>query len=212
MGRPAIRRQCSQCGCERMTSEFSSRRALVCKLCLGTARTLPGATSAAIRASTGLPGDVERPAVTHSNLLDAMNHLPNLTMSAPATSMREREFIAEIRDAVMLFDSAAFVASIAPKMNQCRCCFKRELDSSISGLPTIMHPILGVDFCILCAFQVSACGRCETHKSPVFFEALSSTVVPMVPQHVLDRMNPPASRSADEEHSSGTYPRIVSKG
>lgn len=98
-----------------------------------------------------------------------------------------------VEEIVALYDTLPLVLSLAPPVVRCTCCWSFD-EAAEMGRPSIMRQINGQLFCCVCAYQISACGRCETHKSRLFIPELISNVVPMVPQEILNLKDPPPPR------------------
>lgn len=94
---------------------------------------------------------------------------------------RAQELLQDVEGAATL---QSVIASIIGGFSRCGCCFTGEH----------MRDVAGQSFCAVCATQISACGRCETHKSRVFFPTLTSNTVPHVPIEIWQLFEAPDLR------------------
>lgn len=104
------------------------------------------------------------------------------------TGARRTELAA---DALGLQALNAMIATITKGFARCACCY--------AAIHVRDVPEAGRPFCAVCAFQVEACGRCETHHSALFIPALEGNVVPHVPREIHALFESPVSSRRDDD-------------
>ena len=164
MSRPPVLRECPACHQQRRASEFGSKLARRCVHCRRGKIGVPKPTLAATEAL--VEPDVEVPAP------------PKPPRGPPGPTQYDLDRVSGIRDASSLFDSQRVSAETAllllGSFAFCQCCRAPHATKSVGGYT----------LCVVCAYQVERCGRCDTHKSAVLIPELASNEVPLVPDEI----------------------------
>lgn len=88
-----------------------------------------------------------------------------------------------IAESLQFVTSLQLAIKLAQTLPRCVCCYEAQH----------VREVHGVRACAVCAVQIEAAGRCETHRSAQIVPELTSCVVPHVPREVHALFEPQVS-------------------